>query len=375
MHVQRGQSCAHAGITQRRIDGEHTVSHLELFPEEAVYLIERGALDARWTQTPGAVPTEAAWETGLPISVAQAYAQLLGGEATLARYQIYAYLRRLGYIVQRSGVVDQLRKGAPPPQARRDSTARRLARLVLRWLRALLQRLLYVLRLVLRRRTRGLLGISPFDSFGTSCASDPDTVFDKLRIVHSGLSVNDPSVDDDELRPFFYAWRPATHFKRTQPPPPEFRICVLDTEAHAMLRGPEMARLFAHVPLPTDADDADALALDAIRARNRQAYGKQKPPRAPRRAAPSAQAAAPRITALARCVAVLGAVLAWLRRVAQRVGVVRCAPSRHPPSNVYIPLKTGRRTVVVAIVEQGTMSLLRFGEAEFARWRLAGHRD
>ena len=43
-----------------------------------------------------------------------------------------------------------------------------------------------------------------------------------------------------------------------------------------------------------------------------------------------------------------------------------------PAGNVYLPLKAGRRSVVVAIVDQGTMSLLRFGEAEFTRWRLAG---
>ena len=85
--VQRGQSCTHIGATQRRTlpDGR-TATHLELFPEEAVYLIERGALDCRINNAPGTIPTEAAHASCLPLSVAQAYAQLLGHDgATLAR--------------------------------------------------------------------------------------------------------------------------------------------------------------------------------------------------------------------------------------------------------------------------------------------------
>lgn len=49
------------------------------------------------------------------------------------------------------------------------------------------------------------------------------------------------------------------------------------------------------------------------------------------------------------------------------------APNGAPrPPNVFPPLKAGRRTFVLAIVDQGISSLLRFGETEFAKWRLAG---
>jgi hypothetical protein len=40
--------------------------------------------------------------------------------------------------------------------------------------------------------------------------------------------------------------------------------------------------------------------------------------------------------------------------------------------NVYTPLKQGRRNVIVAVNDCGTTSLLRFGEADFERWRIAG---
>ena len=103
------------GVSQRRrVESGQNQTCLELFPEEAIYLIERGALDCRWTQTPGTVPSADAFLSCIPISVSQAFSHLMGQEGcTMARYQIYAYLKRLGYIVQRASLVDQLR--APDP--------------------------------------------------------------------------------------------------------------------------------------------------------------------------------------------------------------------------------------------------------------------
>ena len=394
--VQRGQSCTHVGATQRRTlpDGR-TATHLELFPEEAVYLIERGALDCRVNHTPGTIPSEDAHATCLPLSVAQAYAQLLGHDgATLARYQIYAYLKRLGYIVQRADLVDQVRaqaadkaaSAAPPaawsryPRALAGAARAVVAavvRAVARLLAWAVARLRYVVRLVAgrTRRGRGLLRVDP--------GASHDAVFAALQIVPTaapgGAALARARAKAPHLAPFFYAWRPATHFKRTQPPPPEFRICVLETDRYPMLHLHDFEVLFSHVPVPArgpgEAPDAGASAeeqeLQAIREQNRRAYG--KPRRAPgARPKPGARApdgAAP-TTLVARLAWAVRVLAAWLRRVGVRCGVVR-APKK-PVGNVYLPLKAGRRSVVVAIVDQGTMSLLRFGEAEFARWRLAG---
>ncbi|KAI9672044.1 MAG: tRNA-splicing endonuclease subunit sen54 [Trizodia sp. TS-e1964] len=65
-----------------------------LLPEETVYLCERGSLDVRL----GA-------EDGLPLSLQAVYALLLGradSGLTLQRYQVYAGLKRGGYIVSRA---------------------------------------------------------------------------------------------------------------------------------------------------------------------------------------------------------------------------------------------------------------------------------
>lgn len=199
-----------------------------------------------------------------------------------------------------------------------------------------------------------------------------DSVYDALRIVPTGHNERPPSTETSAMSPFFYAWRPATHFKRTQPPPPEFRICVLETEKQPMLQGRDFEVLFSHVPLPTadSNDDQDAKALEAIREQNRRAYGKQRPARPRPVSKHPTTRLGPMLARLRRCLDLLSA---WLRALCLWAGMPLRTPERLP-SNVYLPLKAGRRSVVVAIVDQGTMSLLRFGEAEFARWRIAGHR-
>lgn len=172
MHTQRGQSCVNVGVSERRSNGDTFVTNLELLPEETVYLIERGALDCRWTRTPGQLPESSDFSSCMPISVAQAYAQILGCDScTLSRYQIYAYLKRLGYIVQRAVLVDKIRtpgiRTGPAPR-------RRLLRTMLLWIISRLTRwitsILYLFRLVARRirsKPRGLLGIRPLDPYGT----------------------------------------------------------------------------------------------------------------------------------------------------------------------------------------------------------------
>jgi len=179
VHVLRGQSCSNVGVSERRCIGDAHVTCLELLPEEAVYLIERGALDCRWTRTPGNVPRAEQHAMLIPISVAQAYAQLLGcDESTLARYQIYAYLKRLGYIVQRAALVDRLRPPATPVASKRGCDLRMwliaLLRLFFAPVRLILRCISWLVRVVTRRwrehaGRRSLLGISASDSYGTSC--------------------------------------------------------------------------------------------------------------------------------------------------------------------------------------------------------------
>ncbi|WFD35828.1 tRNA-splicing endonuclease subunit sen54 [Malassezia cuniculi] len=337
LHTQRGQSFAHVGTSERRvIDGEKQPATIELLPEETVHLIERGALDCRWTLMPGKVPSVEDHAKSVPLSVAQAYSLVLGKDgSTFERYQIYAYLKRLGYIVQRATVTEAARAAAAQakPRVRISKRILRLLRLLLAYLARPLVWLIRVLNGYWRRcfmAPRGLLGISPYDSH--------------------------------VLEPFYYAWRPATHFKRTAPPPPEFRICVIDTKQQSLFNLREFGSLFATVPLEDDLGEE----LADVRSRNRQAYGKPPRRRNDEKTKPDAEKHH-------------GLIREWIHRVLaileRLVTLIRTSCSHRPrrsPGNIFPLLKAGRHSVVVAIVEQGTASLLRFGEAEFERLRIAG---
>lgn len=66
---------------------------LWLLPEETMYMVERGNLEC-W------------WEEGIPMSVQGVYASCLEAAGGLERFQVYTYLKRSGYIIQRAPTFD-----------------------------------------------------------------------------------------------------------------------------------------------------------------------------------------------------------------------------------------------------------------------------
>lgn len=119
-------------------------TRLALLPEEVLYLTERGSLLCWKQEDPKQQLTTSAFDKeGTPMSVQQAYAELIGQESlTLERYQVrsnkngcsyftemlyvfyqvYAYLKRLGYTVTRSQAPSDF---YPAPQSDSTSTGTR----------------------------------------------------------------------------------------------------------------------------------------------------------------------------------------------------------------------------------------------------------
>ena len=105
-----------------------------LWPEEALYLVERGNLDLRWggqgedggKEGEGEDGGKEGEEGGLVMSLQAAYAVLVGELGlTVERFSVYAGLRRSGYIVQRGPawydedyekIVDVERRVGNPPE-------------------------------------------------------------------------------------------------------------------------------------------------------------------------------------------------------------------------------------------------------------------
>ncbi|KAE8215653.1 hypothetical protein CF327_g1080 [Tilletia walkeri] len=262
-------------------------------------------------------------------------------------------------------------------------------------------------------RGSGLLGI------GGRTFSDFDSVFSELRIVPTGhdrplpprpqtTSIPpSPASNPPPFEPFFYAWRPAGQFRKSHPPPPEFRIAICNARQTKHIPSSfEFSGMFDKVPMPgTEAfDEEDAkLAAELVRINN-ASYGRAQSTkvRVPRRR--HGYGHGERESGRERVVEEdVGGVLGYLIRAMKMARYLleligsrlfsHCLPGvgdgsrRHHPStrgpggrapgggggmNPFLALKTGRRSVVVAVVDQGTTSLVRFGEAEFARWRMAG---
>ncbi|XP_059167131.1 uncharacterized protein LOC131949319 [Physella acuta] len=74
-----GKFWAHMGFTD---DRRHW-----LYPEEALYLMEINTLEVK--------------DNGVALSIQEAYKKFLGSDVTVDEYQVFSYLRRLGYVVLR----------------------------------------------------------------------------------------------------------------------------------------------------------------------------------------------------------------------------------------------------------------------------------
>ncbi|EIW67947.1 hypothetical protein TREMEDRAFT_14304, partial [Tremella mesenterica DSM 1558] len=105
MLITRGHIYDSLGIAVRKGKGKSSV---QLLPEESLYLLERGSLQI-WVGPEGDDGI-GQWDEefqgvkgAVEMSVMEGYGNFLGREGlTWERYQAYAYLKRLGYTVQRS---------------------------------------------------------------------------------------------------------------------------------------------------------------------------------------------------------------------------------------------------------------------------------
>lgn len=455
----------------------------ELLPEEALFLAERGSLQI-YTQTedPDALA---------PMSLQQAFAALMlasdeAADEPLTReaYLIYAHLKRLGYVVQRASIVDAVRAAPIPPSKARAQgivadpqrpiklvtlwdvllyVPRRIAQLgadaaraVARWMQHAWRNTIgRVLALIAARfariATRGSrkpgavglsLGLGGYDDVRrflphTALWTSYDDVFTSMQMVPSGhdftlpLTPNPTAASEEAgMKPFYYAWRPATVYRKSHPPAPEFRIVILNARTTPLPSVWQFGEVFAHIPMPgSDAEliasvpSQDAMSADELKqrveyekqlkaandAKNRAAYGKfsdgkQKHLRekaAARQAAAANRAASNAATKgrlammLHRLTRTTAARWLWkLLRLDYEVLRMWARLFRHCPpgcwsdkaryqarrtpqrnnaaGNVFPPLKAGRRSVVLAIVDGSITTLLRFGESEFAQWRLFG---
>lgn len=203
-----------------------------LLPEEALYLVERGTIELWWpdksleklfpplagaeagTEPPKSMLTpieDDEYTIGVPLSLQGAYAMLIGepgqrGKVPLARFQVYSTLKRAGYHVVPAP------RPPSPPQA---SVPR--SRTLWQWFASLIP-------------SREPPAFGPLVLPGIYRSYN--AIYKQLSVIprHKPSERSTATADpDDPFRVHYHVWRAEGSFRKGNPPPPDFRICVVDT--------------------------------------------------------------------------------------------------------------------------------------------------
>ncbi|KZT65818.1 hypothetical protein DAEQUDRAFT_730993 [Daedalea quercina L-15889] len=324
-------------------DSKKFAKRLELLPEETLYLVERGAMlcwkasDLVLTDAPGLDDID-----GVPMTVQHAFAEMIGtADLTLEQYQVFAYLKRLGYVVTRTKPPNPeypVPSLIEPPKKRR----------VLSCFGRVLQLVQWPLQLLL-----GL--VSRFDwwrPIRLSCLqiSDTRSLFRSLRFLPGGhdvplhVKVSPRVTSPYEI--FYNVYKPSTPFKKTAPPPPDYSVVVVNARTTPMPTLTELAALFGALP-----------ELPPPLPRKRQSFAQHKADATAPPPASTSQTTHPPSSLVQR-------LFPW------------AFPSRASPepvrnANPFLSLKTGKKMVVIAAVDAGMTSFFRFGEGVFTEWPMA----
>ena len=225
-------------------------SNLHLLPEEALYMVERGSLDLRWSNIEEL--------EGLPLTLQAAYTYLLGSQGlTLERYIVYAGLKRGGYRVFRAPTWcpedhDQFKV---PPRSPPESLGTF----------AQLYAFLFSSARPLTPPPNGPL-VHPglyrsylpiYNQLALIPHQDPTL----LTAPETGRSPTSTLPSSLRIRPSYLVWKPShPDFRKSAPPPPDFYIAVVNARETAFPDCEQLDELLQCVPYNPPNKDAQLYA-------------------------------------------------------------------------------------------------------------------
>lgn len=316
--VRRARGVHFRGIG--KMDGR---GRMGLVVEEALYMVERGVLDCRWEGQEEEVEgeeEEREEQGGLPMSLQGAYATMLGVDGlTMERFQVYSQLKRSGFIVVRApewhSKADPESTGSPLSLSVRRPYAQNTT--IAAWLFSLIQRSAPSDTLLQSRFYRTYssayrdLALIPF--------FDPRTPEPAPVPSESPLTVT------------YHVYKSTPTFRKSNPGPPDFRICVVSTVDQTSV--PSLADLNALMEsIPPHPDPIQPL--------NSRKPSSSSSTTSPAKSQPGPETK-PRVDL---------PTIDWL-----------CPPK--DKREVFRRIRTGYRNVILAIVDKGIVSYLRLGEA------------
>ncbi|KAL0571901.1 tRNA-splicing endonuclease subunit sen54 [Marasmius crinis-equi] len=296
---------------------------LELLPEEAIYLIERGSMFC-WKESDipygkldfGAKENPFDIIEGAPMTVQQAFTELIGKEGlTLEKYQARYSVTRTEPPNEHYPTAEpfpSLKLPVPPPPPRT----------IMQRIRETFSVIPNFFASIINR----ILGQKSFSwwgplRFGRWICGYPryGDLFKSLRFIPAGHSVplytppkpsNHPTTDSP-YKFFYNVYKPPTAFKKSAPGPPDYQIAVVDARTTPMPSLHELTALYDispewPVPMPK--------------------YRRPPPPGQPERRGP----------------------------------------------NPFTALRSGKKTVVVAVVDAGNVGFFRFAQGEWGEWPMVG---
>ncbi len=193
-------------------------SKLRLLPEEALYMVERGSLDLRWSNIEEL--------EGLPLSLQAAYTYLLGSQGlSLERYIVYAGLKRSGYRVFRAPTwfPEDHDKSKVPPRTPPEALG-------------IFAQLYTYLFSTTRPPVPSPIG--PLVHPGLYRSYLP--IYHQLALIpyhdptlitplEAGRPFKSTLDSDLRIRPSYLVWKPSRpDFRKSAPPPPDFYIAVVN---------------------------------------------------------------------------------------------------------------------------------------------------
>lgn len=327
---------------------EKVKKRLELLPEEAIYLIERGALFC-WKKSDAHTAHLQGFEgiVGTPMSVQQAYAEMIGKEnLTLERFQVYAYLRRLGYVVTRSEATNDSYPLPPPFNLTKIMPKPPLL------LRCLLLPFVFLHSKLLRVFIPNFNWWKPL-RLSTWIHHDYAWVYRHLRFLLCGHSIplhRSSTLSHSPYKVFYNIFKPSTPFKKTTPPLPDFQVVVVNARTTPVPTLHELSTLFDNLPeLPPPLPRPKRQAYGGKSIKTTVTEPSSHPPNA------LTSAAQPK--------------LSFLWRLFSMFFASPSEPQRK--SHPFAILKQGKKTIVVAAVDNGNISYFRFSQGAFEDWPMA----
>ncbi|KAJ4296430.1 tRNA-splicing endonuclease subunit sen54 [Kalmusia sp. IMI 367209] len=229
-----------------------------LLPEEALFLIERGSVDCRWPVKEGELGEEedvGKMEVGAPMSLQGAYAAFLGyeegvgGKLTMEMYTVYSGLKRSGYVVFRHGSWDDDRAELQPlvPKAQEQDKSKGGY-----WTRFFAE--------VWRRISQPSYAV-PQQNMAYGPLVRPGLyrsyadIYRLLSLIPSHDRAAPPTFTlppnpDNPFRIHFDVWKTSgsQRFRKSNRPPPDFRICVINARESSIPTAAQLNDLLATVP-------------------------------------------------------------------------------------------------------------------------------